>query len=1249
MSLRISLLSLARLGLVALLAAGLLACPADDTNQTPAGKVTISGGVKGADQPQGEGADQVGVTVGALASSGLAIVALDTQGNTAVAPLAADGTFTLEVTANTSYTLNLLDTVRNVYIASFLYRSGASVELALSVGLEDVALGQCQVMNGEVWCDGAFFDPADDAMVELPEDMYGHVRMVVHPSAGTEELVEALLGGTTLDYEVAPNPLNKFHVAVTNVTEGGVCQPALIGVAEKIGDERYLYTDKTYANDTCQATVRFQAMCTMERSDRCVGFLRVDIVSSGTDCTAYPPMHVAEPVNIEMVEKDVFRCPLPATCTDHSECESGVCNTDVGFCAIVPATSALRFHVFDVGNGQSILTVTPSGKAILLDAGRPASGRMAAAMVRRIVPHLDMIILSHFDADHAGGAMPLILGPDGYPGFRGVDDDGNGVVDDESEIGFTGSDDLLPDLVLDRGLVPMPNGFDDYARVLETRRRDAIAGEEFDFGDGVTMTVLTANGRIAGAPGLVVDEENARSVGVIFRYGEFSLLDLGDLPGGGLSTEKMEQEVIPALVHDIPIDVHMFSHHGSKASSPAEFLKTIRPRVGIISVGDSDRCGAGFNSYGLPAQEVLDSINEVGTVQRIYQTEEGGASFRGECQVESNQLYPRDYGETPVSFSYSVFTIEAYPERFRVSGLTFDDSYDAAGCDGEACPVCPIGYVESPDIEGACVIDPCLPDPCSGRGRCDFVGPGAFTCACEGNFAGETCAVCADGYTGGECDTCAEGFLEDPAAAGVCVDDGCDPDPCSDHGTCSVTAGGLGACACDGHWVGAACDACDTGYAGDACADCAEGYVADPTAPAACIADPCASQPCGEHGTCVVLGAEAHRCDCEGHWGGEACTTCATGYAGEACDLCDTGYTADPMNDGVCIVDLCDAASCNGRGTCSMVSDGVSACACEGNFGGESCGGCAEGYAGATCEACAAGFHDEGGLCAPNQVVTACAVQTRETSAEPGEAAPIVGVVEVGTETAAEGRLPGIDVRVCAAPLGLTAPVALEALDCAPAEYVGDLGATDAYQGLASFPGAGLWDYVVAASGDGGQTWTVCDVDGIVTDSVNPGLGTAWNIANGGFEDQDGPATAWTTDIGVEAEAETEVVHSGFRAVRLTRASTVNGETDFGSNGAPVVAGQSYTVSMWFYDDDGSARANVIYAFFDESDNQLGASSYGGTYTSDMDVWQNITRDVTAPDGAVSIRVSTRIYTQSGGQPTGGSVVLDDVAVLPAP
>ncbi len=1229
----------------ALLALSALAACADSGPAPDATRVTITGGVKSANQPQGEGNASLGVEAGALASSGLAIVALDTAGNTVSTGLTATGTFRLEVAPNTSYTLNLLDTTRNVYIASFLYRSGASVELALSVGETDIALGECQVFNGEMWCDKGFFDPDDQDVVELPSDMYGRLRATVHASESTRDLVSLLLGGTTVEYDLAPNPLNRFHVALTR-HDGDTCANPLTGVAEKVGDERYLYTGRAYANATCNATVRFQVMCSMVAADRCVGFLRVDIVSSGVDCSEYPPMHVAEPLTIDVLEPGVVTCPLPPTCSDHSDCESGVCNNDVGFCAVVPETSALRIHVFDVGNGQSVLAVTPSGKSILMDAGRPQSGRMVAAMVRRIVPRIDVFVLSHFDADHAGGAVPIMLGPDGYPGRRGYDDDKKNGVDDEGEIGSPGSDDLLPGEVLDRGLDPMPAGFDDYARILGSRRREPVAGEVYDFEDGVTMQVLTVNGRVAGGTGVAVDEENARSVGVLFRYGDFSLANLGDLPAGGLGTAKVEQLIVPAVLDDLPLDVHFLSHHGSKASSPPELLKALRPRVAIISVGDSDRCGAGFNSYGLPAQEVLDAVNAANATEKIYQTGEGGASFKGECIPEPNQVYPRDYGETPYAFAYSVFTIEAYEERFRVSGLTFDDSYDAVGCSGDACSGCPIGYLEHPTDETRCIVDPCVPDPCNARGACSFVDINRFACACEPNFDGPTCNTCDLGYAGDGCDVCDIGFLADPGAPVetlACIDDPCAPDPCNARGTCTVLAGGAASCECEGNFGGDTCDTCDSGYTGAGCMACAEGFVADPADLSRCVADPCLANPCGANGSCAVVAGGAFMCDCAGNWAGATCNTCATGYAGDTCTSCASGYVPDPTGPTVCVPDLCTPAACGGRGDCTMVTATTYACDCIGNFQGLGCAACTEGYAGATCEDCAPNTHEVDGICAPNRTVSACRLTTAQIWAEPGVHSTVEATVSVAGMNVSEGDLVGLRAQVCWREGPLALPIAWPGLTCAPASFAGN-----AYAASIAFPSASTFRYIAAFSGDGGATWTSCDLDGAVASNLRPGVATVFNVQNGGFEVEDGPLDRWFADSGLDVEAEVDLVHFGQRSVRLTRTTTNNAEADFTASAIPVVPGRNYTISMWFWDFDPRARANVVYAFYDNNDAQLGATSFGGVYTADSALWQNIARPVTAPANAAYIRVATRIYTQAGAT-TGGSIVLDDVAVVPNP
>ncbi|MBM4320023.1 MAG: hypothetical protein FJ125_08675, partial [Deltaproteobacteria bacterium] len=469
--------------------------------------------------PAGEGAGDIARKPQALESGSLSVVALGSNLRTTTVPVDASGEFRVTVKKNTSYTLNLLDNITKQYLASFLYRSGSNISIALKVGDGDVDLGQCQLVEGEVWCANGFFDsPLASGSIEPARDLFGKVRVELEPAPADVPLVERLLGGTTADFEVVPNPENEFHVALFE-RRAVECGEPLLGVAERVGQERYLYVARVLASDTCRATARYQWVCTMGGQGACSGYYRLDIASSGEDCTSYPPLHVAGPLDLAVSSPGSTECSAPPSCTGHSDCASGICDMDVGFCAAAPPTSALRIYLFDVGNGQSALLVSPVGTSVLLDAGRPQAGRLTSAIARRLTQRLDYMVLSHFDDDHAGGALPFILGPDAMPGRRGVDDDGANGVDDEWEIGSPGSDDLMPGLVLDRGLTPMPSGFDAYARVLGSRRRQAVPGESFDLGGGVQMTVLSANGGIAGGSTFLVDEENERSVGVVVRHG----------------------------------------------------------------------------------------------------------------------------------------------------------------------------------------------------------------------------------------------------------------------------------------------------------------------------------------------------------------------------------------------------------------------------------------------------------------------------------------------------------------------------------------------------------------------------------------------------------------------------------------------------------------------------------------------------------------------------------------------------------
>ena len=98
---------------------------------------------------------------------------------------------------------------------------------------------------------------------------------------------------------------------------------------------------------------------------------------------------------------------------------------------------------------------------------------------------------------------------------------------------------------------------------------------------------------------------------------------------------------------------------------------------------------------------------------------------------------------------------------------------------------------------------PCANVDCAGHGDCLGVS-GAAVCSCDEGW-----------YDDGP--TC----LESPV---------CDAVSCA-HGACSVDRDLL-TCACDGDWVGAACDTCDTGYvpSGDVCITEAEAQCGDPAA-----------------------------------------------------------------------------------------------------------------------------------------------------------------------------------------------------------------------------------------------------------------------------------------------------------------------------------------------------------------------------------------------------------------------------------
>jgi competence protein ComEC len=96
------------------------------------------------------------------------------------------------------------------------------------------------------------------------------------------------------------------------------------------------------------------------------------------------------------------------------------------FAAVAPRTidhprDALLVEAIDVGQGDSILLMTPDGKTLLIDGGGFGGGPRQApqefdigeevvspALWARGVRHLDAVVLTHAHADHMGG-LPSVL------------------------------------------------------------------------------------------------------------------------------------------------------------------------------------------------------------------------------------------------------------------------------------------------------------------------------------------------------------------------------------------------------------------------------------------------------------------------------------------------------------------------------------------------------------------------------------------------------------------------------------------------------------------------------------------------------------------------------------------------------------------------------------------------------------------------------------------------------------------------
>lgn len=286
------------------------------------------------------------------------------------------------------------------------------------------------------------------------------------------------------------------------------------------------------------------------------------------------------------------------------------------FCLNVSAKT-LDIYFVDVEGGQATLLVTPGGQAFLIDTGFAAEGgvesrpgdpkqardanRILAAARAANIKQIDVLLITHFHADHVGGVVELSqLLPIG----TFVD---HGGVLPEADLTVRGTQAHLEAYSAVRAK----------GKHLEPKPGDRLPLRDIDVtvvsSAGATLAnPLGAAGSrnvACGASGLPAQEphENPRSTGVLVQFGKFRFLDVGDLSGPPLLALACPNDMIGQ------VDVYLVAHHGGADSAEPATFATFKPRAAIMNNGASK--GGARDTYAL-----LHTSKDVGDVWQLHRS-----------------------------------------------------------------------------------------------------------------------------------------------------------------------------------------------------------------------------------------------------------------------------------------------------------------------------------------------------------------------------------------------------------------------------------------------------------------------------------------------------------------------------------------------------------------------------------------------------------------------------------------------------
>lgn len=248
-----------------------------------------------------------------------------------------------------------------------------------------------------------------------------------------------------------------------------------------------------------------------------------------------------------------------------------------------PSEGEFALLAADIGQGNAILVQTAQ-HSLLYDTG-PRFSRESDAGQRTLVPllralgeKLDVVMVSHRDADHIGGAAA--------------------VLKMQSQAKLISSIEAEHEL-----------------QTLRPAER-CMAGQSWQW-DGVRFEILHP----ASADYEAASKPNTMSCVLRISNGKQTALLTGDL-------EAAQEQRLIAQGADLKADVMLVPHHGSKTSSTPDFLDAVKPRIALVQAGYRNR-------FQHPVLEVMARYTER-SIRVVQSSNCGAAHWRSESADQIN-------------------------------------------------------------------------------------------------------------------------------------------------------------------------------------------------------------------------------------------------------------------------------------------------------------------------------------------------------------------------------------------------------------------------------------------------------------------------------------------------------------------------------------------------------------------------------------------------------------------------------------